>query len=257
MELHLHGRTALITGASRGIGAAVAAELAREGCDLHLAARAQDKLDEVAALARAHGARVTTHAVDLARHEDIARLAEACGAPDILVNNAGAIPSGSLQDVDPPRWRASWDLKVFGYVDLTRILLPRMYARGSGVVICVIGAAGLHPNPNYVAGCMANAALNMFVRCMGVESFDKGVRVVAVNPGATMSDRLNYLMRESARRKLGDPERYPELMQHYPGKRVATVEEVAAAVAFLASDRAAYVSAAGLTIDAGHGQRRG
>ena len=86
-------------------------------------------------------------------------LAAACPAPDILVNNAGAIPAGNLQDIGHERWKAAWDLKVFGYVGLTRAILPRMYERRSGVVICVIGAAAFGPNPNYIAGCMANVAL--------------------------------------------------------------------------------------------------
>ena len=127
----------------------------------------------------------------------------------------------------------------------------------SGQFCAVVGAAGLNPNPNYIAGCMGNAALNMFVRCLGPTTIDQGVRVVAVNPGATHSDRLDYLMRESARRKLGDPERYRELWSTYPGGRVGTVEEVSAAVAFLASKHAEYISGAELTIDGGHGLRRG
>ena len=258
MDLQLSGKTALVTGASRGIGRAIARTLAAEGCNLHLAARSGPALEEFAAKLRAgHGVSVTIHARDLSQHEEVCALAEACGTPDILVNNAGAIPSGNLQDVTHERWKASWDLKIFGYIGLTRLLLPKMYARKSGVVICVIGAAGLHPNPNYIAGCVGNAALNMFVKCIGAESMDHGVRAVAVNPGATKSDRLEYLWRENARRKFGDPERYRELLVNYPGGRVANVEDVSAAVAFLASDQAGYVCGAELTIDGGHLLRRG
>ena len=257
MDLELKGRLALVTGASKGIGAAVAEQLAREGCDLFLAARSGDQL---AALARelehAHGVKVATRACDLSRREEVLALAAACPSPDILVNNAGAIPAGNLQDVDDARWRAAWDLKVFGYIGLTRAIMPAMYARKSGVVVCVIGQAAFGPNPNYIAGCMANAALNMFVQCLGRDAFDNGVRVVAVNPGATASDRQTYLVREAARRKFGDPDRYVDMMRDYPGGRIATCEEVAATVAFLASDKSSYTSAAGITIDAGHGYRR-
>ena len=254
MDLKLKGLTALVTGASKGIGEAVAHELANEGCHLHLAARSKDQLEALAAKLRsAHGVSVTNHACDLSIQAEVLALSEACGTPDILVNNAGAIPSGNIHDVDEARWRAAWDLKVYGYVGLTRALLPKMYARGSGAIVCVIGSAGLNPNPNYIAGCMANASLNMFVRCLGMETFNKGVRVVAVNPGATMSDRWVYLAKENARRKLGDPDRYMELATDYPGKRPATVQEVAAAVAFFASERSSYTSGAALTIDAGRG----
>ncbi len=254
MDLELKGLTALVTGASKGIGEAVAHELAAEGCHLHLAARSGDQLGALAAdLRAAHGVDVAIHARDLSKSADVLALAEAVGAPDVLVNNAGAIPSGNIQDIDEARWRAAWDLKVFGYVGLTRALLPKMYARGKGAIVCVIGSAGLNPNPNYLYGCMGNAALNMFVRSLAMEAFNKGVRVVAVNPGATMSDRWVYLARENARRKLGDPERYMELATDYPGKRPATVREIASAVAFLASDKSSYTSGAALTIDAGRG----
>jgi NAD(P)-dependent dehydrogenase (short-subunit alcohol dehydrogenase family) len=255
MDLQLKGQTALVTGASKGIGEAVARELAREGCNLHLAARSKDQLDALARqLAADHGVKVSTHACDLSKSAEVQALAEAVGAPDVLVNNAGAIPGGAIQDIDEARWRASWDLKVFGYVGLTRALLPKMYARGSGAVVCVIGSAGLNPTPTYIYGCMANAALNMFVRALAMEAFDKGVRVCAVNPGATMSDRWIYLARLNAERRFGDPERFMELATDYPGKRPATCEEVAAAVAFFASPRSSYTAGAQITIDAGRGR---
>ncbi len=254
MDLGLRGLTALITGASKGIGEACAHQMAVEGCHLQLAARSRQQLEALAAQLRmTHGVEVTTHACDLSKQAEVLALAEACGTPDILVNNAGAIPSGALSDVDEAAWRAAWDLKIYGYVGLTRALLPKMYARRKGVIVCVIGSAGLNPNPNYIAGCMANAALNMMVRCLGMEAFDKGVRIVAVNPGATMSDRWMYLAKENARRRFGDPERYMELARDYPGQRPATVEEVAATVAFIASPRSSYTSGAALTIDAGRG----
>ena len=255
MDLKLKGLTALITGASKGIGEACAHEMASEGCHLHLAARSRELLESLAAgLRKAHHVNVTLHACDLSKQADVLALAEACGTPDILINNAGAIPFGNIQDVDEARWRAAWDLKIYGYVGLTRALLPKMYARGKGSIVCVIGSAGLNPNPDYIAGCMANASLNMMVRCLGMETFNKGVRIVAVNPGATMSDRWVYLAKENARRKLGDPERYMELATDYPGKRPATVQEVAAAVAFFASERSSYTSGAALAIDAGRGR---
>ena len=253
MDLNLRGRVALITGASKGIGEACARELAAEGCDLHLAARSGGQLTSIAKdLSAKHGVKVTTHALDLSKNEDVMKLAAACPAPDILVNNVGAIPAGNLQEVTRERWRAAWDLKLFGYVDLTRAIMPAMYARKSGVIICMCGAAATGPNPNYIAGCMANLALNMFVQCLAREAFDHGVRAVAVNPGPTASDRQVYLSKEAARRKFGDPERYTEMMKDYPGGRIATCAEVAHAVAFLASDKSAYTSGAEITIDAGN-----
>lgn len=253
MDLNLNDRVALVTGASQGIGAAVAAQFAAEGCHVHIAARSGDRLESLASELRArHGVAITPHSCDLSRHEDVLALAAACPAPDILVNDAGAIPAGGLLDIDLAKWKAAWDLKVFGYIGLTQAILPRMFERRSGVIVCVIGATAFRPNPDYIAGCMANVALNMFVSCLGGQAFNHGVRVCAVNPGATESERQVYFHKDAARRKLGDPERYTELLKDHPAGRIATCEEIANTVAFLASDKSSYTSAAAITIDAGY-----
>ena len=247
MDLNLTGRTALVTGASRGIGLAIAKALAAEGVSLRLAARDAERLNGVC---KELGARAL--AFDLSKSESIDALVEACGDIDILVNNAGGIPRGTLEEIDRATWRKAWDLKVFGYVDLTRAYLARMTKRGKGVIIAVIGAAGERADPNYVAGCMGNAALNMMVQCLGGESVRHGVRVVAVNPGPIMTDRFMQGMLWRAEKRFGDKNRWPEILQaDLPMKRAGTVEEVASAVAFLVSDHASYISGEALRIDAG------
>jgi short-subunit dehydrogenase len=132
MELGLNGRTAVVTGASKGIGFAVARGLAVEGCNVHLVARSQATLETAAEKIRAeHRVAVSVHALDLARSESVAGLLEATGTPDILVNNAGAIPGGDLQAVDEARWRAAWDLKVFGYINMSRPTTPPCRSAGA------------------------------------------------------------------------------------------------------------------------------
>lgn len=252
MDLNLKGRSVLVTGASRGIGLAIANAMAAEGCHLHIAARSKELLDGHAArLTRDHQVKVTVHPCDLSLGDQVEALGQACRDVDVLVNNAGDIPTGTLQSMDSATWRKAWDLKVFGYVDLTRIIYARMCERGSGVVVNVVGAAGKRPNANYLAGCMANIALNMFTQCLGGESMRHGVRVVAVNPGATDSDRHLKHVKERAKRLLGDENRWPEFHAKFPAKRAGTVEEVANTVVFLASDRASYISGASIKIDGG------
>jgi hypothetical protein len=252
MDLNIKGRTALVTGASRGIGLAIAKTLGAEGCNLHLAARSEEGLRSAAdEITQAHGVDVTIHPDDLSQPEAVAALGQACAEVDILVNNAGDIPSGTLEGIDSATWRRCWNLKVYGYVDLTRAILPRMQARKNGVVVNVIGAAGEAPNPNYIAGCMGNASLMMFTKCLGGESIRHGVRVVGVNPGATMSDRHLAHVKQRAERKLGDADRWQELETILPSGRSSRVEEIADAVAFLASDRAAHITGTTLRIDGG------
>lgn len=253
MDLKLKGRSVLVTGASRGIGRAIAETFAAEGCALHLAARDPERLRRAAdEIGNSYGVAVATYPCDLSRTADVEKLGQACGEVDILVNNAGGIPRGNLQEIDGATWRRAWDLKVFGFIDLTRLVLPRMIARGKGVIVNVIGSAAERPDPNYVAGCVGNAALNMFVECLGGESIRHGVRVVAVNPGPIMTDRFLEGLHRRAQRRYGDPERWPEMLkEELPSGRAGTPEEVAHAVAFLASDLASYASGAALRIDGG------
>lgn len=250
MELGLNGKRALITGASRGIGLACAKALAAEGCDLALAARDVRRLkDAVKAIRAEHRVGVTSHATDLSVPKRQQALVDVIGDIDVLVNNAGAVPRGYLADVDDRAWREAWDLKVFGYINLTRLILPEMEARGSGVVINVIGAAALRPQPDYVAGAAGNSALVGFTRAIGQQAFRSGVRVVAVNPGLIMTDRLEDLLRVAAEERYGNEERWDDLVPTDPPP--GTAAQVADLVAFLASDRASHINATAITVDGG------
>jgi NAD(P)-dependent dehydrogenase (short-subunit alcohol dehydrogenase family) len=252
MDLNLKGKSVLITGASRGIGHAIAEAMAAEGCNLHLAARDEVRLKELAErLKKTHGVTIEIYRRDLSLTPEVESLGKACQDVDILVNNAGDIPTGTLETIDTATWRKAWDLKVYGYVDLTRIIYPRMCARRSGVIVNIVGAAFKRPNPHYIAGCMANIALDMFTQCLGGESMRSGVRVVAVHPGPTTSDRHLAHVKERAQRELGDATRWQELHAKMPGGRAATVKEVAETVVFLASERSSFTSGGSVIIDGG------
>ncbi len=256
MDLHLHGRTALITGASKGIGLAVAQCFASEGVNLVLAARSAEQLEANAAVLRGKWkVKVETMALDLSDQAQRDRLVQRFPDVDILINNAGAIPGGTIFEVDDKAWRAGWDLKVFGYVNLTRSYFRLMSERGKGVIICICGLGGEKLDFGYIAGAAGNASLMAFARAMGGRSIDHGVRVLAVNPGPVLTDRTVYLGKIRAKRELGDENRYTESFANMPYKRPATVEEVAPMVAFLASDHSSYISGTVVTIDGGLANR--
>lgn len=252
MDLGLRGKRALITGASRGIGAATAEALAEEGCHLHLAARDSTELEALAERLRTtYQVEADVHPADLRNSGDIARLAAATPEIDILVNNAGDIPGGSLDMVDEDAWRHGWELKVFGYINLTRLVYARMKARGHGVIINDIGASGEGFDFDYIAGSSGNAALMAFTRALGGRSLRDNIRVVGVNPGPVATDRIIALMRTHARIRFGDEARYGELMARLPLGRAARPREIADAIAFLASERSAYTSGVIITLDGG------
>jgi NAD(P)-dependent dehydrogenase (short-subunit alcohol dehydrogenase family) len=256
MDLGLAGRTVLVTGASKGIGLAIAQWFAREGCQLRLAARSKELLEhEAAAIRKSAGVDVQVFGLDLSQDAGRKQLTDACAEVDILINNAGDIPAGPIEEVEDSAWRAGWDLKVFGYVGLTRHYLAKMKARQRGVIINIIGAAGERPIPAYVAGSMGNAGLMSMTLALGAASPEYGVRVLGVNPGPVATDRVVKISRKRAKAMLGDEERYPELLKKNPFGRPATVDEIAASVVFLASDLSAYTSGTIVTIDGGMSKR--
>jgi len=242
MDLGLKGKSVLVTGGSKGIGLACAKAFAAEGCLLHLAARDKDRLAQAA---RSLGGDVKVHSVDLRDPTALRRLAEECAGIDILINNAGDIPGGTIETLDEAKWRHAWELKVYGFINLTRELYARMKARKSGIIVNVIGMAGeTHPF-EYICGATANAGLAAFTKAMGKGSREHGVRVVGVHPPSTRTDRIITLMKTAAKAKWGDESRYEELMGS-----VIEPEQVGDTVCFLASPRAGQLSGAVLNMGA-------
>ena len=229
MDLGLGGKRVVITGGSKGIGLGCAIALAREGCHIQIAARSQETLigAESAIREAAEGVTVISHAV--------------------------AIPAGDISTIDEHTWRAAWDLKVFGYINLCREVYPTMVKRGRGVIINVIGAAAVRPQPTYVAGAVGNSGLVGLTAALGSRSLSHGVRVVAVNPGLIVTDRMGDILRREAIDQFDDEERWEELIPDDPAP--GSVEQCADVITFLASPRASHVSGTTLTIDGGASAR--
>jgi NAD(P)-dependent dehydrogenase (short-subunit alcohol dehydrogenase family) len=251
MDLRLQGKTVLITGASQGIGQETALLLAEEGCNLILVSRNAPRLDDVADTIRAqHGVAVSVVAADLSSEAEVKRVSSSVGDLDVLVNNAGAIPPGTLQEIDDRQWREAWDLKVFGYVSLTRSLYANLKGR-QGVIVNIIGAGGETFRPDYIAGATGNAALMAFTRALGKSAARDQMRVVGINPGPVSTPRNEVMLRAKAIAEFGDENRWMELNAALPYGRSGTPEEIASAVAFLASPRSGYTNGTILTIDGG------
>lgn len=253
MDLDLRGKRVLITGASKGIGAEAADVFAQEGAHLRLAARSLDRLQELAARLRsAHGVEVSVHCTDLRSKGDLSLLAAEAADIDILVNNAGDIPGGSLDKIDEETWRHAWELKVFGFINLTRFIYAQMKARGAGVIVNCIGAAGERFDFNYITGSAGNAGLMAFTRALGGRSLAlDNIRVVGINPGPVATDRLITQQKKRAEALLGDAERWTELLAKMPQGRAAKPREIADMMAFLASERSGYTTGVIVTIDGG------
>ena len=201
MDLKLAGKTALITGGSKGIGRAAAEILAGEGCNVIIVSRSADALAATkSAIAQKSNVRVDTVAADLSDSSKVNELARDYPDIDILVNNAGAIPGGSLLNVDEATWRKAWDLKVFGYVNMCRAFYALMQKRKRGVIVNVVGNAADTHDPEYICGVAGNAALAAFTQSLGSVSAKDGIRVVAINPGPVATDRLVTLMKTKGAR---------------------------------------------------------
>ena len=251
MKLGLEGKTVLITGGSKGIGRACAMAFAAEGCKLHLVSRDAGRLEAARnAILTAHPVEVRVHPADLRDGEKVKRIAAECADAEILVNNAGDIPGGSIDQIDEAKWRHAWDLKLFGYINMTREMLAHMRARGRGVIVNVIGMAGEKPSWDYICGAVANAGLAAFTKGLGAKSPEFGIRIVALHPPATRTDRITTLLKTVAKNKYGDESRVEDVLKDGSFGRVIEPEQVADTVAFLASPRAGQLSGVVLNLGA-------
>ena len=252
MDLGLKGKTVLITGGSKGIGASCGHAFAAEGANIILVSRTADALKKTGDEIRSrHQVSVETHAADLsqgpAREATMAKYKNV----DILVNNAGAIPGGSIFDLSMERWIEAWQLKVFGYVHMTKLVLEQMKPRKAGIIVNIIGMAGPNVRYDYVCGSTGNAGLNAFTKAIGSRSPDYGVRVFGINPAATLTDRIMTLSKARAKSTYGDESRWEETLGDLPFGRIKKPEEVAALAVMLCAPQVEYFSGAMIDMDGG------
>ena len=258
MDLNLRNKTVLITGGSKGIGLACAKEFAAEGCNLHLVSRTKEDLENAKKeIETEHGVQIMIHVFDLSDSKNVDQLVKNCPKIDILVNNAGAIPAGDIQAVEEDRWRAAWDLKVFGYINMTRRYYPLMKDAGGGVIMNIIGLAGVRVDRNYIAGSAGNASIIGFTHAMGAHALDEGMRVLGVCPGAVQTERITTMLKTRAKDEKGDENRWQDYFSGMPLNRPALVEEVADVVVFLCSERASWLTGTTINLDGGVANRGG
>ena len=258
MDLQLTGKHVLITGGSKGIGLACALGFLREGARVSLVSRDAANLDKAAQQLAADvpdaKARITTVAANMRDAEAaVAALdkAEAAFGPvDVLVNSAGAAKRTPPDELTAAAWHDAMDAKYFSYIHMMDPVVKRMGARGTGAIVNVIGQGGKVASAIHMAGGAANAALMLVSAGMASAYAGKGVRVNAVNPGLTLTERLKEGMKADARlQQIDEQEARKRAQAKLPLGRIAEPSEIADAVLFLASARASYITGAILAMD--------
>ena len=249
----MKGKVALVTGASSGIGQAVAVKFAAEGAQVALVSRRAEKLAEVAREVEAHGGQSKSIAADMVHEADIERVVRetvaAFGGIDVLVNAAGIIANGTIENTQLKDWDYIFGLNVRGPFYLIQRAMPHLIER-KGNVVNVSSVTGVRAFPNVLAYCASKAALDQLTHCVALEVASKGVRINAVNPGVVVT-RLHRTggMSEEA---------YAQFLEHskatHPLGRVGEAEEVAELIYFLASPKAGWITGVSYSIDGGRAQ---
>jgi 3-oxoacyl-[acyl-carrier protein] reductase len=257
MDLGIRGKVALVAGASRGLGRAIAEELAVEGAALVLCARGEDALrDAREAISRDHGVPVTGVSADLSRLEDVRRVVETGlrehGRIDILVTNAGGPPPGTFESHGPETWDKAVHLTLRSAVELARAVLPGMKERRWGRIVNVTSVAVKQPIDGLVLSNALRAAVTGMARTLANETASCGITVNNVLPGYTRTDRLVDLSRAMAAAEGQAPEAIVARWEDQaPARRLGEPRELAALTAFLVSERASYITGQSIAVDGG------
>jgi NAD(P)-dependent dehydrogenase (short-subunit alcohol dehydrogenase family) len=255
MDLGLAGKIAVVTGASQGIGLAIARRLAEEGMKVAVAARNPERLAKVAAEIVGRDGEALIFPADLREESAPARLVattmERFGAIHLVVNNAGATKRGDFLTLTEAEWADGYALKFFGAVRLCRAAWPHLMTCG-GSIVNIAGVGGRTGSAEFTIGGSVNAALLNLTKCLADRGVHDGVRVNAINPGYILTDRLTLRIERLAKEKGISMEQAQTLMAQQTGiARFGQTGEIADAVAFLASARAGYIQGSIIDIDGG------
>jgi 3-oxoacyl-[acyl-carrier protein] reductase len=258
VDLGLRGRVAVVTGGSKGLGRAIAEELAREGCDVSICARHEDEVLAAAEELRAQGVKVHARSADVTDAEQvrtyIAESAEALGAIDVLVNNAGRAHPGTFETLGDADWREDLDVKLFSMIRCSREALPHMRARGGGRIVNINAVYGKYPDPTFFATSTIRAACMSFTKALSMELAKDRVLVNSVNIGFVVTPQWENIHRRRAP-ELSEQEFFARMAQaEVPLGRFGSADEVSGIVAFLASDRASYITGASIDVAGGMGK---
>ena len=255
MDLGFKEKHVLVTGGSRGIGLACVKGFLAEGARVSFVSRRRDSVQAALKSLRAEGLPCSGFDVDLtapqAAIDIVERVESECGPIDVLVNSAGAAQKIPYDEINAHAWHAAMQAKFFAYVHVTDPMLQRMGARGHGVIINVVGMGGKVARATHLPGGAANAALMLATAGLAAAWAPRGIRINAVNPGATQTERLDQLMEVQARADgVSQDEALRQAVTSIPMGRLAKPDEIANVVMFLASPRASYVSGAIVSVDA-------
>jgi NAD(P)-dependent dehydrogenase (short-subunit alcohol dehydrogenase family) len=259
MELGLKGKTALVTGASEGIGMAIAWKLAEEGVRVAMCARTEARLKATAAeISRATGMETVPIAADLRTLAGcqgfVEQAAQRLGGVDILVNNAGASAFGPFVDLPDEAFVDAINGKLLGCVRCAKVVIPHMRRRGGGTIVNITGTTQ-QPIALHTPGSACNAAIRMFSKELSMELGPLNIRVNSVAPGRIQTARADRLLAAAAAAQGTSTEAVlTQLVQTIPSGRLGTGDDVADAVCFLASERATYINGAALVVDGSKSQ---
>ena len=258
MDLQINGRIALVCGSSSGLGLSIATRLVQEGCRVALNGRDQARLDAaVDAVERDVGTRPHAFVADVSEEQSVsklvARVADKLGPIDILLTNAGGPPARTFAEADSETWLRAMDLNLHSAINLCRQTIPGMQERGWGRVVCLTSVAAKQPIPGLLLSSTSRAGLLGFVKSVSNEIAASGVTINTICPGYMRTERVKHLfavMAEKSNRTIDEVEQ--NLVEEIPAHRIGDPAELAAAVAFLVSDLAGYVTGATLQVDGGY-----